>query len=175
MVGNVTLEGKVNTLKFSMETGDLKASKLEAQNVVGDIWSHGEAIVNAVEKLEGTVSGSGKLVYVAKPRIFKIKSKDDGEVFSVEENKKQEKTMEKIQYVEVKLKNTRFVRIHTQIKGPKNKKFGYGMPFNPKQVRAENYPVGTKIFKVNKYGLKKLLVTIGASDDGKTIDLFRGE
>jgi len=173
LVGNVTLEGKVNTLRFSMETGNLKASKLFAQNVIGDIWSHGEAMVNAFQKLEGTISGNGKLVYITKPDVFKIKAKGEGEVYSLEENKKQEAAKEAVQYVEVKLKNTQFVRIHTQIKGPRNKKFGYGMPFNPKQVRAENYPVGTKIFKVNKYGIKKLLTTIRAKDEGKTIDLFR--
>ena len=175
LVGNVVLEGKVNTLRFSIETGDLKADQLVSQNVIGDIWSHGEATVNAVESLEGTISGNGKLVYSTKPKVFKIKTKGKGEVFSLDENTKQEKEMEAVQYVEVKLKNTQLVRIHTYVQGPRKRKFSYGLPFNPKQARKERYPVGTKIFKVNKLGLKKLLVTIKAADEGKTVDLFRGE
>ena len=175
LVGNVVLEGKVNTLRYSMETGDLKATQLLAQHVIGDIWSHGEATVNAVESLEGTISGNGKLVYLTTPKVFKVKVKDNGEVFSLDENSKQEKEMEAVQYVEVKLKNNQFVRIQTYVQGPRKRKFSYGMPFNPQQVRAERYPVGTKIFRVNKFGLRKLLVTIEAADEGQTVDLFRRE
>ena len=175
LVGNVMLEGKVNTLSFTMETGDLKADQLVAQNVIGDIWSHGEAIVNAVESLEGNISGNGKLIYLPKPKFFKIKSKEKGEVVSFEENAKQEKAKEVVQYVEVKLKNNSFVRIQTEVKGPRTRKFSYGMPFNPKQVRPERYPVGTKLYRVNKFGLKKLLVTIEAIDDGQIVDLFKNE
>jgi len=171
LVGNVMLEGKVNTLRFSMETGELKALKLVAQNVIGDIWSHGEAEVNVVSSLEGTISGRGKLVYQQKPEFFKIKTKNKGEVFSLEKNTKQKK--EAIQYVNITLKNSRYTRIHTYVRGPKAKRFSYGLPFNPKQRRTERYPVGTKIFQVNTLGKRKLLTTIQAEDEGEMVDLFR--
>ena len=173
LVGNVTLEGKVNTLKFSMETGELKAFELVAQNIRGDIWSHGEAEVNAISSLEGTISGSGKLVYQKMPKVFKIKTKNKGEVLSLEENTKQKTERKAIQYVDITLKNSRYSRIHTYVRGPKAKRFSYGLPFNPKQRRTERYPVGTKIFQVNILGKRKLLTTIQAEDKDKTIDLFR--
>lgn len=91
----------------------------------------------------------------------------------MENNTKQKKKTEAIQYVDITLKNSRYRRIHTYIKGPKAKRFSYGLPFNPKQRRTERYPVGTKIFQVSILGKRKLLTTIQAEDEGNTVDLFR--
>ena len=43
------------------------------------------------------------------------------------------------------------------------------MPFS---TRKENWSVGTKVYKVNKLGLRKLLVKIKPEDAGKTVKLF---
>ena len=171
-VGKVMLSGKVNTLTFRMGTGDLNAEKLEAQNIKGTITSHGEAFVNATKSIEADISDNGKLVYLKEPENLKINSDEDAEVLSAKEEKLTKKNSDPVQYVKVNLKNNRFTRIQTYVKGPKNRKFSYGMPFNPKQTRVENYPVGTQIFKVGKFGTRKLLITIKAEDEGKIVDLF---
>ena len=38
--------------------------------------------------------------------------------------------------------------------------------------KKERWTVGTKVYKVNKIGLRKLLVKIKAEDAGKTVKLF---
>lgn len=174
-VGKVTLEGQVNKLDFNIETGELDASKLVAQHVNAKIQSHGEATINVIKSLEGKIEENGKLVFLEKPELQNIELGEDSEIYSLEMEKAQKEKVLPIKYVNVKLKNNRFTRIHTQVKGPKNRKFGYGMPFNPGQKRAERYPIGTQIFKVNKMGMKKLLVTIKAEDDGQVVKLFSEE
>ena len=171
-VGKVTLMGNANELIFVIETGKLDASKLKAKKVNAEIWSHGEAIVNATDLLEGKISENGKIVYLEKPKTQNLDLGEEAEMISMEENNVQKKNTSPIKYIKVNLRNNKFSRIHTFVKGPKNKNFSYGMPFNPKQTREENYPVGTKIFKVNKLGTRKLLVTVKAEDEGKTVDLF---
>jgi hypothetical protein len=42
----------------------------------------------------------------------------------------------------------------------------------PFTKRHENWTIGTKIYKVNRLGLKKLLVEIKAEDEGVVVDLF---
>lgn len=171
-VGEVTLMGNVNELSFVIETGKLDASKLKANKVNAEIWSHGEAVVNATELLEGKISENGKIVYLGKPKTQNLDLGEEAEMISMEENNVQKKNETSVKYIKVNLRNNKFSRIHTFVKGPKNKNFSYGMPFNPKQTREENYPVGTQIFKVNKLGSRKLLVTIKSEDEGKTVDLF---
>ncbi|MFK7770695.1 MAG: DUF2807 domain-containing protein [Saprospiraceae bacterium] len=171
-VGKVELIGKVNELSFVIETGSLDASKLKANKVIAEIWSHGEATVNATELLEGKISENGKIVYLEKPKTQNLDLGKKGKLVSMEESNFQKKNAEPVKYIKVNLRNNKFLRIHTFVKGPENKNFSYGMPFNPKQTRAENYPVGTKIFKVNTLGTRKLLVTVKAEDEGKTLDLF---
>lgn len=171
-VGNVTLQGKVDDFKFTMNTGDLNALDLTAKNIDANIWSHGEAFVNVSNSLKGEISENGKLVYDKKPAKLELNLANDSEVISIEANKEMKKDETPVQYVEITLRNNRFSRIQTYVKGPKNRKFSYGMPFNPRQKRAENYPVGTQIFKVNKLGMRKLLVTIEAGDQGQIVDLF---
>lgn len=171
-VGKVTLVGKVNELTFMIETGNLDASKLITNKIKAEIWSHGEAIVNVNELLEGKISENGKIIYLEEPSVLDLTIGEDGEVISLADNKVQKKDAQPVKYIKVNLRNNHFSRIQTVVRGPKNKKFGYGMPFNPKQTREENYPIGTKIFKVSKLGMRKLLVTITAEDEGKTLDLF---
>lgn len=171
-VGQVTLAGRVNQLIYVSETGNLDASKLLAKNVNGEIWSHGEAIVNVENILEGEISENGKIIYLEKPKQINLDLGEEGQLISVAENQANSTKLPPVKYINVKLKNNRFSRIQTYVKGPKNKKFSYGMPFNPKQTRNENYPIGTKIYKVNKIGTRKLLVTIAAEYEGKIVNLF---
>jgi hypothetical protein len=55
---------------------------------------------------------------------------------------------------------------------PEGGKFGYGFPMNPNAVRKENWTVGTKVYKVNGLGFRKLIKVIELEDRGKTVALF---
>jgi len=39
-------------------------------------------------------------------------------------------------------------------------------------TKKERWSVGSKIYKKNRWGIRKLLVTITAEDEGTTVDLF---
>ena len=58
--------------------------------------------------------------------------------------------------------------------GPKQdgSKFGYGFPMMPYATRKETWTIGTKVYKVNKIGLKKLLVTINKDNENQVVKLF---
>ncbi len=58
--------------------------------------------------------------------------------------------------------------------GPKKNggRFSYGFPMMPGFSKKERWTTGTKVYKVNKIGIRKLLVTIKSEDEGKTVKLF---
>lgn len=76
------------------------------------------------------------------------------------------------QYIQFKLQNNSVGRKHFYVKGPKGKKFSYGFPMNPLEKRAENWPVGSKVYLEGKFGKRDLLVTIKTEDKGGIVKLF---
>ena len=171
-VGLVTLEGKTNSLNFGMEIGTLDAAELIAQEVYANIWSHGKATVNAVQLLDGKVENGGEIIYQNKPAKNRIRIKGDSEVQSVADAAKDKQSAQKLDYIHFKLFNNSGKRIQAYVKGPKGKRFSYGFPLNPLQKRKENWPIGSKVYKVNKLGNRTLLATIAATDAGDVVKLF---
>ena len=108
-VGEVTLMGTVNELSFVIETGKLDASKLIANKVIAEIWSHGEAVVNATNLLEGKISENGKIVYLGKPNTQNLDLGEEAEMVSMEENQIQKKNTTPVKYIKVNLRNNKFL------------------------------------------------------------------
>lgn len=79
------------------------------------------------------------------------------------------------EFIKFKIKNNSFNRNHFVVIGPKSngKMFSYGFPMMPQAERKENWTTGTKVYKVNKLGLRKLLIIIKPEDENKTIKLFK--
>ena len=171
-VGLVTLQGKANTLRFGIETGTIDATDLMAQEVYASIWSHGKATVNVVQLLDGKVENGGEIIYQNKPAKNRIRIKGDSEVRSIVEAVKEKKVAQKLDYVHFKLFNNSGKRIQAYVKGPKGKRFSYGFPLNPLQKRKENWPVGSKVYKVSKIGTRTLLATIEKTDADDVVKLF---
>ncbi len=170
-VGNVTLSGKANKLTAKTGTGKIDATALKTNIATVIISSHGTVKVNADELVDGNIAENGKILYVGEPKKINKKVGENGEMLSFEEYKAAPKVETK--YIKLKLFNNKGKRIHTYVQGPQNRRFSYGMPFNPLQKRAENYPVGTQIYQVNKLGAKtKLLYTVKEEDADKTVKLF---
>ena len=65
-------------------------------------------------------------------------------------------------------------RTHFVVKGPKvdGSYFGYGFPMMPGATKKERWTVGTKVYRINRLGLRKLLVEIKAEDEGQVVKLF---
>lgn len=171
-VGNATLTGKSKSLVIKTETGEINAENVTADKAKVSIASHGTVKVNASEAVTGNIAGSGRLLYKGTPKNIQKNLKDRGEMQSMDEQKNEPKV--EVKYIKLKLYNNKGKRIHTYVQGPRHRRFSYGMPFNPLQKRAENYPVGTEIWQVNKLGTKtKLLYTVKSTDEGKTVKLFK--
>ena len=67
--GDATLEGKADEVKLSIDgSGDVRAERLAARSVEVSIHGSGDARVNASDKLEARVAGSGDVLYRGHPQ-----------------------------------------------------------------------------------------------------------
>lgn len=82
---------------------------------------------------------------------------------------------DKPKFINFKIKNNSFNRNHFVVIGPKpnGRKFSYGFPMMPQAKRKEYWTTGTKVYKVNKLGFRKLLITIKPEDENKVVRLFK--
>ncbi|MFK7749600.1 MAG: DUF2807 domain-containing protein, partial [Kordia sp.] len=171
-VGNVILEGKTKELRLGIEVAKIDASNLIAENAFVNIWSWGNAKVNVTNTLHAEVKNNGKLIYVNSPKEIKKKTRKNGQIVSLETSNTIKNP--NAEWINFKIKNNNFNRNNFYVLGPKKdgSKFSYGFPMMPNSTRKENWTVGTKIYKVNGLGFKKLLVTIKKEDAGQTVKLF---
>ncbi|AXG71105.1 putative auto-transporter adhesin, head GIN domain [Kordia sp. SMS9] len=171
-IGTISIEGKTKEFRLGVELAKVDASKLVAENAFVNIWSWGNAKVNVINTLDAEVKNSGKLIYVNSPKKLKKKTRKEGRIVSVE-------TSDRIknpdaEWIHFKIKNNNSKRNNFFVVGPKKdgSKFGYGFPMMPNTTRKENWTVGTKIYKVNRLGFRKLLITIKKEDEDTTVKLF---
>lgn len=166
-IGNVIVSGKVAQFNIGLENGEIDASKLKAENVRANIWGYGKAKVFAENEINSIIKNDGRLILVNTPKSLKGDTKK-----AIVKTKKVENT--KVSWIRFKIKNNSSNRNHFVVVGPKSdgSKFGYGFPMMPFSTRKENWSVGTKVYKVNKLGLRKLLVKIKPEDAGKIVKLF---
>jgi hypothetical protein len=171
-IGKVFIEGKTKELRIGSEGSKIDATKMVAEKAFVNLWSWGTVKVNVTNMLWADVSNSGKLFYVNKPKKLEIKTKNDGKVLGLNdlENIKNPEA----KYINFKIKNNSSNRNHFEVVGPKQdgSKFGYGFPMMPYATRKETWTIGTKVYKVNKIGLKKLLVTINKDNENQVVKLF---
>lgn len=166
-LGKVIISGKTNNLRLGIENGEIDASQLKVKNSRVIIWGWGKAKVLVDNELFAKLGEDAKLEVVNKPK----KLLGDARKYF---RKKEELLDEDIKWISFKIKNNSWNRNHFVVVGPKQNggRFSYGFPMMPGFSKKERWTVGTKVYKVNKIGLRKLLVTITAKDEGKTIQLF---
>ncbi len=171
-IGNIKISGETDELRLSAELSKIDASELEAKNINVNLWSRGTIIVKPLIRLTGEVSNTGKLLYVSKPEKLDVKTKQDGKVLAYEN--RDELINKNAKYIQFKIKNNSNNRHDFFVIGPKadGSNFSYGFPMMPNAKRNENWTVGTKVYKVNKLGLRKLLKEITAEDEGQIVKLF---
>lgn len=166
--GTIEISGEVNSTGIGAENGTIDASKLQSKEVYLNIWGRGKAIVNATELLESTLSNDARIEVIGTPEVLK----GDTKKTIAKSNKPIDKSLK---WIHFKIKNNSANRNQFAVVGPKpdGSKFGYGFPMMPYASKKERWTVGTKVYKVNKLGLKKLLLTINIEDEGKTLKLFQ--
>lgn len=167
LIGKIEAEGDVRMVSLNAERGTVDASKLKTEIATLSIWDAGKAIINATEEVNGNIDDDAQVSFVREPKVIARGIKREVE-------KKSDDLFEDAMYINFKIKNNSWNRNHFVVKGPKKdgSYFGYGFPMMPGTVKKERWTVGTKVYKVNKLGLKKLLITIKAEDAGNTIELF---
>ncbi len=168
LVGTVIVSGQTKNLNIGIEVGTVDATNLIAQNANVNIWSWGTAKVNVIEELNSKLDKNANLIIVNNPKILKGDTQKTLKKVNLMTNKD-------VRYIKFKLKNNSLSRNHFFVVGPKpdGSSFGYGFPMMPQALRKENWTVGTKVYKVNALGFRKLLITITEENEEQVVNLFR--
>lgn len=164
--GKIVVSGTANSVGIGAENGTIDASRLNTKEAYINIWGRGKAIVNASDLVESKLDRDARLEFAQQP----LKVKGDANQAS----KNAKVVFAKANYIDIKIKNNSFNRNHFAVRGPKQdgSYFGYGFPMMPGATKKERWTVGTKVYKVNKLGLRKLVLTVAKEDAGKTIKLL---
>lgn len=165
-ISDITLNGKVNSLDIVSEDSNIYAYELETQTAKVKITEDGKVYLNATESIDGDIKEDGKIFHKGNPTLSGIISSNE---------KEDVKPIIDTRYIDLKFKNNRFSRIQCYVKGPKQDGhyFSYGLPFSAMQIRAERWTIGTKLYRVNKLGMKTLLHTVSKEDENKVVPLFK--
>ena len=176
-VGNVTLEGKVDDLFIRTERGRIHTAELEARHAEVNASGDSEVLIRATEKLKIIASEDAQVFYAGEaPGLFDVNTSDDAIVKSTSENATGEGLFDEpgeVVRVQFRLHNNSGKRQNFYVRGRhETGKFSYGFPMGANSYRKENWPVGTKVYLVNKIGTRKLIYTVEESDSGNAVDLF---
>ena len=114
--------------------------------------------------------------------LFHANSQDTTSIYrkdsksSEKENQRSGRVSER-RFIRFSIENTSGRSINCYVKGkkPEGGKFSYGFPMKSGQIRNKDWSIGSKVFEVNKLGVRKILTVIEASDEGTVVDLFRAE
>jgi hypothetical protein len=167
--GKIKVNGTVDLLKISVGVAEINARKLIAEE--GDFFfeSWGTISANITEKLNANAAKDFNLELEIEPKIYtgNTKVKDLSKKEYILEN-------ESIRFIKFTLRNNSTNRHNFYVAGPKpdGKSFSYGFPMMPYQKRKKDWTNGTKVYKVNNLGIRKLVKTIRLEDEGKVVDIF---
>ncbi|MEM6377299.1 MAG: DUF2807 domain-containing protein [Bacteroidota bacterium] len=167
-VGTAKIAGKVNQISIDTRGGNIDALQLLNDNATIDIKGYGTVMISPRSTLKMNLSEDATLVYETKPP--QINPSGTGRWITMEAY--QQEVLPEVEYIKIKLKNNKTSKIDTYVRGPKQERFGYGIPFKARQSRTESWPVGTKLYLVNGVGMRKLLYTVSKEDANQTVDLF---
>jgi len=164
-ISKVNLKGKVDQLELVSESSQINAKELIAQNAKITITEDGQAYVNVINTLDANLSEDAYVSYVTKPEI--LRGMNDQAYIP------QSPSSKNTRYIEVIFKNNSLNKISAYVQGPKPSggNFSYGLNFFPQARKEENWTIGTKLYKVGKFGRKTLLHEVTAEDENQVIKL----
>ncbi|MEM6802933.1 MAG: DUF2807 domain-containing protein [Bacteroidota bacterium] len=174
ITGEIKLYGKAQVLRASGEIGKVDASEFEAEEVALNVWDAGSVVLGSPEKISGKTRASAKVQYENEPQLA-IKTYSESKFKQKQDKPKTSKVRNpEARFIEFTLKNNSLNRIQCYVKGPKadGSSFSYGFPMNPGQKREKDWSVGSKVYRVNKMGMRKLLIEIKAEDEGQVVQMY---
>ncbi len=156
-VGDLTLVGRVDHLMVKVGTATVDGSYLEAQKATFryDSWGTIKALVSGDYDYKNLEDGK---LYINNKLVTERKVEEGAD----------------IRFIKFTIKNNSANRHQFYVVGPKpdGSRFSYGFPMMPLQKRDKDWTNGTKVYKVNSLGIRKLVKTITLEDEGKTVNLF---
>lgn len=169
-VGSVSVSGKTSELIVNNNVAQVNTLNLIADKVTVVHTGWGNTKINATSSLDILATGSGDIVYQGNPAEFKSQIGKDVSIYPFERAQEKEALLSPIDKVNISLVNNSLRRIQTEVRGPAGQRFGYGIPFNPGQVRKENWPVGTQLLLNDR-----VIYEVKAGDDAEKQRLFTKE
>ncbi len=170
-VGTVELYGSADRLQARTKTGTIDASALDAKYADVEISSHGKVRLGSMSKLVAEVSSNGTVIYEGSPEVTdRSRGASRDNIVSADDYREPEQVP--VEYVEFVLVNDARRLASLRVEGPPNRSFGYGFVMRPAGARAENWPVGTRIYRTGKLRADKLLLTVKAEMEGERVSLY---
>ena len=171
-VGTIEMEGQVKYLRASADVGTIDAKAVTGDLVDVKLNGWGKIDLGQPKRIQGEVTDSGEVSYEGNNTAVEVFTSSEGSVVdrSVASPKKTAST----RFIKLKVKNNSWKRINAYVIGPKpdGKKFSYGFPMRPGQVRDKDWTIGTKVYRKTALGTRKLLIEIKESDEGQTVNLY---
>ncbi len=161
-IGEVILDGTVEELRVKSKMGIVDASQVTTETADVTIKDDGKVIVNASLRVDCDLNEEASFTNV-NPAAGKTGCDNQDNPVPID-----------TRFINLKIKNNSFSRNHFVVVGPKpdGRKFSYGFPMMPYQTKKERWTVGTKIYKENSLGMRKLLVTLTEEDENRVVKLF---
>ncbi len=163
-ISEINLAGKVEQLEVFSESSIINAKQLTAQDASIKISEDGQAHVHVIHSLDVNAHQDAYVSYKSKPEV--IKGMDDQTYVAKRSSKK-------TRFINVSFKNNSLNKISAYVKGPKpgGGNFSYGLNFFPLATKKERWSIGTKLYKIGKFGNKTLLHEVIADDENQVVRL----
>ncbi|MFK7806900.1 MAG: DUF2807 domain-containing protein [Saprospiraceae bacterium] len=168
-IGKLILTGKVKELMLKSKLGIIDASELVAENAEIRITGRGKVKAQVLNKLTTYNPDEGRIELVNEPKVL------SGDAILAEEKAVQKLEANKdIQFINFQIKNNSWNRHEYVVVGPKSNgtTFSYGFAMWPGQVKDKYWSNGSKIYKVNRAGVRKLVQTIKKEDKGQLVKIY---
>jgi len=179
--GQISLSGKVQWFNANGEVASIDARELVAETVQLNFWDLGEVLLGSPKKLIGKTRRGTKVTYENQPKeklhIYAESGFNKTPVRSKSSSKIRKVKNPDARFINFDLKNNSFNRIQCYVKGPKSdgSTFSYGFPMNPGQKRKKYWSIGTKVYRVNHMGMRKLLLEITSENEGQLVKMYEKE
>ncbi|WP_424003681.1 GIN domain-containing protein [Maribacter sp. IgM3_T14_3] len=164
-VGTLEIIGQVQQLDLLVETASVKAENLVAQNTNVRINGFGKADLYVAQRATTHINDNGRLRFVNVPQkiLGNYSDKQNQGIANAE-----------ARFINVKLKNNSWSKNKYVVVGPKadGSSFSYGFVMWPRQSKAERWTIGSKVYRVNRMGKRKLVAQLTVNDKNEVVKLF---
>ena len=166
-LSKISLSGNVDHLEIISENGEIDASQLKSKKATISLKEDAYVNVYVLEEVNIVKNENGKINIEGDPKII------NGNVEAIKKEVVFKKQKIDTRFIDIKLKTKGVKKLHCFVRGPKpdGNYFSYGLNLFPIVTKSERWSIGTKLYHVNAFGIRKLIYTVKEEDEGKIIRL----